>query len=476
MCNAYCYAKVKGIIAYVFLIFRYFRRSLRNEKRPLGMRKALYILLFFVYTQLLAVGQSKDIYALLDKAEEIVETAPLESIKLADEAFNIARRNADMYGMVSAKAVFGYIGMMTNDYESSFVNYSDALEYLEKSDTVDLYKKTAILNSLAIIKSSYDDHSGAAYLYEMAFETATEYVRRHRDIAEEYGDLSLLVDLPYDLSTELKKDGKYLEAGEILVDLWEKSEFKNDTILLAKVVIELGLISQENNELAKAAEFFSLAAFNENVDPVLRSVAKHNLADVYVAQQDYVKAEQYFSEALLLKKEFSSQRSQYITMLDLGELEFINGDISSAITVWEAAIGTYDGIKNDPDLFIVYDWLQKAYRTTDLNKSIEYSDLYAANFKNWMTVQSTQQDSSPTLQAFNTRIDTILASRALKAERLALLKQYWPLGVVALLTIMLFVYVVQLGFNKRRERVLQESLKVDRASVADEILNRIRRD
>ncbi len=440
------------------------------------MYKALYILFIITCTQFFAVGQSNDLYDLLQQAEEMVDENPEKSITLASEAFDMARKSGDMYGMVSAKATFGFIGMMTNDYESSFINYSDALEYLEKSDTVDLFKRTIILNNLAIIKSSYGDHSGAANLYRLAHETAIKYVDNYRAIAEEYGDLQLLVDLPYDLATELKNDGKYLESGEILVELWEQSEFRRDTILLAKVVIELGLISKKNKDYAKAGDFFSLAAFNENVDPELRSLALHNLANVNLEQQDFAKADKYFSQALTLKKEYSSKRSQFITMLDQGELLFIQGNGPDAIAKWEAAVITFDGIKNDPDLFIVYDWLQKAYRNTDLNKSMEYSDLYAANFKNWMTVQSSQQDTSPSLQAFNTRIDTILASRALKAERLALLKQYWPLGVVVLLIIMLFVYVVQLGFNKRRERVLQESLKVDRASVADEILNRIRRD
>ncbi len=440
------------------------------------MIRALYILIIFTCTQLFAVGQEKDLYDLLYDAEAIVEENPKESIKLAQKAFDMARAKSDMYGMVTAKMTFGYIGMTTNDYESSFINYNDALEFLDKGDTVDLFKRTAILNNLAIIRSSYDDHSGAVNHYREAIKTAQKYVANYREIAEEYGDLQLLIDLPYDMATELKNDGKYLEAGEILVDLWEQSEFRQDTVLLAKVVNQLGLIKQENNELNSAAEFFSIAAFNEGVDPTLRSIAMHNLANVYMEQEDYSKADNYYTQALDLKKEHSSERSQFITLLDQGELSYIKGENEKAISKWETAVNTFDGIKNDPDMFIVYDWLQKAYRNTDLNKSIEYSDLYTANFKNWMTVQSSQQDSAPTLQAFNTRIDTILADRALKAERLALLRQYWPLGVVALLLIMLFVYVVQLSYNKRREKVLEASLKADRATVADEILNRIRRD
>jgi len=440
------------------------------------MKKGFYILFFLIGIQLFAVGQESTVNDLLDRAEEIVEETPLKSIELTEEAFDLAEKMKNMYLMVSAKATMGYIGMMTNDYEASYINYTDALEYLVKSDTVDLYLKITILNNLAMIKASYGDHAGASNMYDLANQTTLQYVEEYREEAEEYGDLQLLIDMPYNMAIELRKDGQYEAAGDILLDLWEQSEFKKDTILLAQVLNELGQIKYKNGEFNSAIEFFATAAFNENVNPEYRAIALHNLANSYMEQKDLVKADKYYTQALELKLEHSSERSQFITMLDQGELYFEKGDNDEAIIKWETAVNTFDGINNDPDMFIVYDWLQKAYRSTDLNKSIEYSDLYAANFKNWMTVQSSQQDSAPTLQAFNTRIDTILADRALKAERLALLRQYWPLGVVALLLIMLFVYVVQLSYNKRREKVLEASLKADRATVADEILNRIRRD
>lgn len=440
------------------------------------MLKAGYILFFIVCIQFIAVGQDSSVDTLLDQAVEIVSDNPEKAIELTNKAFRLASRNGDMYNMIAAKNVMGYIGMISNDYDVSYVNYMDALEYMEKSNEVDLYGKYSILYNLAIIRSSYDDHVGAASLYKEAYSAIDDYINENRALAETDGDLQLLVDLPYEIAIELKLAGEYFEAGEILVDLWEQSEFRGDTVLLAKVVNELGLIKKENNEFTQAGNFFSITAFNKNVDPVLRSVALHNLANVYVKQEDFVKADKYFSQALILKQEYGSEKSQFITLLDQGELFFLQGDLSAATSMWETAIGTYDGLQNDPNLFIVYDWLQKAYRASDINKSVEYSDLYASNFKSWMTIQSNQNDTSPSLQAFNTRIDTILSVRALKAERMALLRRYWPLGVAVLLIIMLFVYLVQMSFNKRRVRAFEASLKADRASVADEILNRIRRD
>lgn len=440
------------------------------------MLKAVYILILFFCTQLYVVGQENDADALLNKALEIAEEQPEEAIELTEKAFDAARKSQDTFGMILAKSVMGDIGMQIQDYETAYINFSDALEFLEKSDTVDLYNRSSILNNLAIIKSIYGDHSGSADLYELSHKAAIEYVEKYPEIAEEYGDLRLLVDLPYDRSTELKKDGRYFEAGEILVELWEKSEFRKDTVLLAKVVNELGLIRMENKEYSKAQEFFAVAAFGEGVDLSIKATALHNLASSYMLQQDFLKAEQYFAQALELERDMSDEYSQFITMLDQGELAFINNDVSKAITTWESALKVYDDIESYPDLFIVYDWLQKAYLSRDIEKAALYGGLYTSNIKDWMNIQSSQKNNTPTLQAFNSRIDGIMADRQLKAERLAMLKRYWPFGVVALLLIMLLVYSVQVSFNKRRVRILEESLKVDRASVASEILNKIRRD
>ena len=440
------------------------------------MLKTVYILILIFCTQLFVVGQDLSIDELLFEAEEIVTDNPEKSIKLTNSAFSLAQEAGDMYRMVSAKTVMGYISMMTNDYAVAYVNYNDALKFLERADTIDLFKKVAILNNMAIIKSSYDDHDGAVLLYELAHKTAIQYVDENRELAEEYGDLQLLVDLPYDMATELKHEGKYLEAGDILVELWEDSEFKNDTILLAKVVNQLGQIKVLNGEYSKALEFFATAAFNEGIEPSIRAIAMHNLASTYKDQEDYEKADKYYTEAIELKLEYSNEKSQFITMLEQGELAFAKGDFGAATERWETALSTFDGIKNDPDLFVIHDWLQKAYLKTDLEKASLYGNLYSTNIKDWMTVRSSQKDNAPTLQALNTRVDGIMADRQLKAERLAMLKRYWPFGIVALLLIMLLVYSVQVSFNKRRERILEESLKVDRASVASEILNKIRRD
>ncbi len=440
------------------------------------MPKAIYILIILFCTQLFVVGQNSKVNDLLDEAIDLAYDDPEKSIELTQDAFKIASRSNDKRGMVSSKSIMGYIGMVTNDYKTSYVNYTDALEYQEKYGIKDLYGEVSILNNLAVIKASFDDHAGAALLYKRAHDVAIQYVKENRELAIEEGDISWLIDLPYERAIELKYDGQYMEAGDILVELWEQSEFKKDTILLAKVVNQLGHLKKLNGEYAGALEFYAIAAFNENVDPSIRASALHNLASTYRDQEDYARAEKYYAQSYNLKVENSSSRSQFITLLDQGELSFVLGNLPNAIEKWEMALNTFDAIKNDPDLFIIHDWLQKAYLKTDVTRSAYHGDLYSASIKDWMTIQDEQRDNTPALQAFNAEIDAILTTRAIRAERIALLKRYWPIGVVVLLIIMLFIYVVQVNLNKRREQIMERNLKADRASVADEILSRIRRD
>ncbi|OEK06317.1 tetratricopeptide repeat protein [Roseivirga misakiensis] len=440
------------------------------------MLKVVYTLIFIFCTQLFVVGQENSADDLLNDALGIMSEDPEEAIDLTMRAFKLAGKNGDSYGMISAKSVMGDISMQEGDFEAAYINFSDALEYLEKSDTVDVYNRMLILSNLAEIKSVYGDHGGAADLYGLSNKAAMEYVQNYSDIAEEYDELNVSVEILYNQAQELKLDGRYLEAGDILLKLWEDSEFEKDTILLAKVVNELGMIRKENKQYNDALEFFAISAFGDGVEEYIQAIAMHNLAETYMEQGDFVKAEKYYGEALEKKMIHSSESSQFRTLLGQGELFFKKGDVNLAIEKWETALTTYDKVESYPDLFVVYDWLQKAYLKTDLQKASVYGDLYSGHIKEWMKIQSSQRNNAPTLQAFNTKIDTILADRQLKAERLALLKRYWPFGVVALLLILLLVYTVQVSFNRRRERLLEESLKLDRASVADEILNRIRRD
>ncbi|MFT7380915.1 MAG: tetratricopeptide (TPR) repeat protein [Roseivirga sp.] len=439
------------------------------------MIKNSLIIVFLLFSQLTLLSQT-DFDQLINRAyNELDNQNPDEAISLLDQAYDFAKKRKDIYRMVMAKSAMGSVGVQVGDYESSYVNFSDALDYLQKCDTVDLYNKTVILDNLAFIKSMYTDYQMSAVFYKEAYETAKKYVKRFRFMAEENGDLSYLVDLPYSMAIQMKNSGDYEGAGKVLLEMWEDSEYKGDTVSLARALNELGLIKIRNQEFLEAQEFFSFVAFNENIAADTRAIALQNLAVTYSNLNNLETAEKWFKEALAIKLEHSSPRSQFMTMLDLGELEFKKGEVNAAIAQWETAINTFDKINSDPDLFIIYDWLQKAYLRLDPDKSFNYGNLYTSNIQDWMLVQRNQNDN-PSLQAFNTKIDVFMRSREEKAERMALIQQFWPAGLTFAVLLTFLIYQIQLFIAKSRLRVQTEKVREIRNQKAQAILDKIRRD
>ncbi|WP_421976925.1 tetratricopeptide repeat protein [Roseivirga seohaensis] len=421
-------------------------------------------------------GQVSEFDNLVNSAYSALDDdKPTIAVDFTKEAFSLAFKRGDTYRMVVAKSTMGYIGMAVRDYESAYINYSDALSYLQKSDTVDLFNKMAILQSLALIKSKYSDYKMAAAFYKEAYETARVYVRRYPELAKQNGDLSFLVDLPYFMAMQMKNSGDYTGAGDILLNLWEESEFKGDTVSLARALNQLGIIKLANKDYLEAQNFFSYVAFNNGIEPDTRAIALQNLGASYLRLGNLEKAEKWYSEALALKIEHSSARSQFVTLLDYGELEYKKGNSTAAIEKWELALKTFDKIEAEPDLFMIYDWLQKAYLQIDITKAARYGDLYTSNIRNWMDIQRNQKDN-PSLQAFNTRIDQVLSSRREKAEQLALIKEYWPLGLGVVLLLTFLLYHFQLFLTKQRRILIEKRVREVRAAKAQEILDKIRRD
>tara|TARA_R110000823_G_scaffold314119_1_gene442594 strand:- start:50186 stop:51514 length:1329 start_codon:yes stop_codon:yes gene_type:complete len=435
-----------------------------------------FIFLFFLISPFILKGQVKEYNGLMDEVfKALGDNQSAKAIDYTQEAFKWASKRGDTYRMVVAKSTMGYISMQVRDYEAAYINYFDALNYLQKSDTVDLYNKVAILRSLAVIKSRYSDYKMATTFYKEAYEAAKIYIRRYPDLAKENGDSGLLIDLPYFMAMQMKNNGDYEGAGDVLLDLWEESEYKGDTVSLARALNQLGIIKLANKDYLEAQNFFSYVAFNNGIAPDTRAIAFQNLGTSYLRLGNLEKAEKWYSEALALKVEHSSARSQFVTLLDYGELEYKKGNTTAAIEKWEEALKTFDKIDAEPDLFMIYDWLQKAYLHVDIDKAASYGDLYTANIQDWMSIQRNQKDN-PTLQAFNTRIDQVLSKRRENAEQLALIKEFWPLGLAIILLFTFLLYHLQLFLTKQRRLLAEKRVKELRAVKAQEILDKIRRD
>ncbi len=435
----------------------------------------------FLLTILLAFGAvsvAQTPYDLLEKGMTAIGNGDARSaVEYTNKAYYRAKESNDQFSMIKAKGNMAYISIVVGDYAAAQVNAGDAYGYLKKLDTVDYYRETLYLSYLGDISSKQGDYKRAASIYEIAYQTAKDYVKAYPDIASEYGDTDWLYSLPLDRALALKANGENEEAGDILLTLLDNMEYSPMPNTLSRVNNQIGLLKMDLNEVQSAQSFFGKAAFAEGeIDKSLRAVALHNLAWTYMEQEDYTKSKEYYQKAYEIKEEISSQAgSKFITLLDLGELEFRQKDYEEAIGYWNQALLVHEGIEEDPKAFVIYEWFDKAYTALNSSEADRFASLYTSSMADWIDSQK-ERSSGPELAVFSTRVDNIIAAREASARRINDLKRYWPYAAMALLVLALFIYQVQIALNKRRDRIYEQNLRTDRAHRADEILKQIRRD
>ena len=351
------------------------------------------------------------------------------------KAWDIAKSTGDTYSMAISKSGMGYISYAVRDYPAAYVNYADALDLLEKSDTVDYYNRTNILRHMAMIHSRFRNHDQSIEYRKRTWESIKEYVKNDPEDAKEAGVMHLLVDTPYYLAVEYDKKGAHESAGKILLDLWTKAEKEGNIKLHARVLNKLGLIKMNNGELTAAQEYFGLVATEEQVSEKYQAAAYHNLANTYMLQGNYKRAELYFKIALDKKLELGSPRDIFITYLDMGELEYKRNKLEEAISYWDTGLSVFDKVDNDPELYVIYNWLQLAYMEKDVQQAKAYNELYtqASNF--YVGNQKYQRaEEENNREALSKMIDQKRQERVDAADRERFIQQFWPLilGIVLL--------------------------------------------
>ncbi len=373
----------------------------------------------------------------LDEAYDVLYDDPHKAIEVAMDAYDIAKEAEDQWAMAIGKGGLGYISYEVGDYEAAYKNSMAALATLEKADTLDLYNQTLVLNHLSIIHSDFNNHDEAIRYGELALEVAREYIKKHRDHAERNGQIRLLVDIPYYMAIEYQEKGAHQTAGKILVDLWDKAEDKGDVVTYSQVLNELGIIKKRNGESSAAQEYFGLVVSGVDVLPEDKCIAYHNLAGSYLDQGNYEKAEGYYMIALDLAGDSESDYSQFVTYLDLGELEFKRGNNAKAIEYWEFGLNVYDDVQSDPELYSVYNWLQLAYMDIDIDKAKDFNLKYSQlnNFYVQNQTFQREQEEQNRQQLINI-IDEERQERIDAEERNRFVQQFWPVFLgLALLVI-----------------------------------------
>ena len=419
----------------------------------------LFTLLLVLNTASYAQNSNVEFEDALDGAFGLLYDDPEKAISLATEAHRIAEDNGDLWGAAVGLAGLGYISYEVGDFKASLMNYMRALTVLRKSDTTDLPNEIIILNELARIQSEFNNHDESIKYLEEALDLAEEHAEKNAVYALENDHLIWLVDIPYFMAIEYQAKGAYQTAGKILFTLWDKAENKDDIATYSQVLNELGIIKMNNGEYSSAQEYFGLVVSGDHVDDWDKSMAYHNLAASYMEQGEYERAESYFLIALDLKQQLEDPWSEFLTLLDLGELEFKRKDSKLAVKYWEQALRTYSDIETDPDLYSIYNWLQLAYMDIDIERAKEYNQKYTELNNFYVKNQTEQRElEAQNRQELSAWIDQQRQDRVDAEERQRFIEQFWPVLLgVALLVLFSFILGIRYYWAMRTNRKLSRA-------------------
>lgn len=411
----------------------------------------IIILLAFSFT---ANSQAwrKDFKSHLDQGIQLAKKEPQQAIDHVIEAFELAKDHKHFWSVSLAKNTMGYISNEQRDYAAAFVNYTEALEFIQKADTVDLFNEMVINKQLAKIQGKYNNYDEAVALYLRAFDIAQRYVATHPELSRKKNHRKYLIDLPYYAALLQRDQGDYKAAGKTLLSLWQQAEDKKDVASYARVLNQLGLIQKRAGDLVEAEQYFGMVIGSEGVSLKIKAIAMHNMGAMFLAAEQYDKAQSYFARALELKKEHSSKRSQFITYLDMGELAYKTGRTEEAAALWQQGLDTFEKVEGEPDLFEVYNWLQKAYLKLDPDKVLAFNEQYASMNKAWRDEQQKQQAQN-SLFALQSEVNALKQQKEQAFAQKQLLNAYLPLAIAVLVTVVALVLITIRIRRVRRKKV-----------------------
>lgn len=111
---------------------------------------------------------------------------------------------------------------------------------------------------------------------------------------------------------------------------------------IANALNSIGLIYEANNNYTKALEYYSNAilASKKAGDQQLIAQSLHNIGNIYESQGDYTKALDYFERALKVKEEIGDKKNIALTLNNIGLVYQAKGDYSKALELYFKVLKT----------------------------------------------------------------------------------------------------------------------------------------
>lgn len=288
------------------------------------MRFIFFILLFYTYAfsqesrkdsilkKIEASQVNNDKSSLyFDLAKEYKITQIDSAIYYAKKGYELAKTNNNQKVLLETSAILGDYYIENNEFSKAKFYYTIYTKGLDRDNNISDYCQTKMI--IANVEMLQNNYTKALKLYYECLDIAKQH-KLTAIIPHLYNNLG---NLYFDIE-DFKDAKEYFNIAH--QEFIENKDEYNAAITLSNISNihnKFGENEQAIEGYLKIIEIFSASGSWENIVSTY-----HSLAEIYIAQKNYVKAQEYINEAIKLIEENEHKESKY-----LGPISFFKAKV-----------------------------------------------------------------------------------------------------------------------------------------------------
>lgn len=254
------------------------------------------------------VSESSNEIALLDTAKEYLLSNSIDSVKMyAKKVLEVSQNKKNI---IRANILLANANVLEGNYEVAKNTLIPFLPYLEEIKDHELFEAYNILITSCIYLKQLN--TGLSYL------KAAEYIATEKEKPKLYNTYSIFYREAFHFELTLEYLNKAIEAATINDDAHELAKAYSHYALVSS--FEMKDYSTAIKYHHKAIEIF-LKYPNKNYN---LAVTYNNLAETYLALEEYDKARKYFEKALTICKTYNYYFVETVLVSNICKLDIIN--------------------------------------------------------------------------------------------------------------------------------------------------------
>lgn len=207
-------------------------------------------------------------------------------------------------------------------------------------------------------------------------QEAKVYYQKGCDQLKAVKDTFCLDDCQNSTGYLLLRMGEYKESRQYLADALAYREFVNDTFGIAGSLLHLGLLYNSMGDYTQSLDYYfrciEYAKFSQDEDPGFMGKIMNNIGAVFMNQQKYDDALQYYREAIVWKMKSDNKKDAASTYNNMGSIYMNRNQYDSAMYYFNMSLEIRKESDDYRGLGIVYKNIGEcAFRQDDLETAEE---------------------------------------------------------------------------------------------------------